>query len=229
MSKPLVIFGSAEIATMARWYFAEDSDYEVVAFTVDDEYCDKPELEGLPLVPFSTLARDYPAGQVSAHVALSYKKLNQLREEKYRQVKAAGYTLASYVSTKSAVCKTVPIGDNCLILENQTIQRGCVIGNNVMMWSGNHIGHGTRVEDHCYISSHVVISGHCVIGERTFIGVNATFKDFVTVGSDTFIAMTASIVGDIEKGSVVLGAQSTVFPEDDRRARAIKQKYFFGS
>ena len=36
MSKPLVIFGSAEIAELAKFYFENDSNRKVVAFTVDD-------------------------------------------------------------------------------------------------------------------------------------------------------------------------------------------------
>ena len=29
-----------------------------------------------------------------------------------------------------------------------------------MLWSGNHIGHHTTIDDHCFITSHVVISGN---------------------------------------------------------------------
>ena len=35
MKKPLVIFGGGEIAQLAYFYFSTDSEYEVVAFTVD--------------------------------------------------------------------------------------------------------------------------------------------------------------------------------------------------
>ena len=79
------------------------------------------------------------------HVALSYKKLNKLREEKYFQAKKLGYKLESFVSSKSVVSNKASIGDNCFILENQTIQPLVTIGNNVMLWSGNHIGHGTSI------------------------------------------------------------------------------------
>lgn len=38
MKKQLVIFGSAEIAELAYYYFQHDSNYEVIAFTVDDDF-----------------------------------------------------------------------------------------------------------------------------------------------------------------------------------------------
>ena len=224
--KKLVIFGSAEIAVLARFYFEQDSDYDVAGFTVDDEYIDGGSLDGLPLVPFSQVGAVFPPDCHAMHVALSYRRLNRLRREKYFQAKQAGYRLASYVCSKSVVWPDLAIGDNCFILENQTIQPTVRIGNDVMIWSGNHIGHGTRIGDHTYIASHVVISGHVEIGEACFLGVNATVRDFTTIGDGCFIAMDASVARDIPDGAVVVGQSGTVIPADDRRARALKRKYF---
>lgn len=227
MSKPLVIFGSAEMAELAKFYFEHDSDRKVVAFTVDDAYVKEDQFQGLPLVPFSEVAKLYPADTYDMHVALSYAKLNLLRQEKYEQAKAAGYTLASYVCSKSATWPDLEIGDNCFILENQTIQPTVRIGNNVMIWSGNHLGHGTEIGDHTYIASHVVISGHCKIGQRNFFGVNVAVRDFCVVGNDCFIGMGAHVTRSLlNSGCVVLASQSDFFEEGDRRAKIIKRKFF---
>lgn len=224
--KKLAIFGSAEIASLAHFYFRHDSDYEVVAFTVDDDYVEADSFEDLPLIGFSEFQKRFPPGEVSLHVALSYVRLNSLREEKYKAAKAAGYELPSYVCSRSVTWPDLSVGDNCFILENQTIQPTVTIGNNVMIWSGNHLGHGTAIKDHAYIASHVCISGHCVIGERTFMGVNATTADFTKIGADCFITMDAGVVRDVPDGAVVLGSPATVLPPDDRRAQSIKRKYF---
>ena len=224
--KKLVIFGTSEIASLAKYYFDHDSDYEVVAFTVDDSYCESDTFENLPLIPWSQVQKSFPPLNFHMHVALSYMKLNQLRQEKYEQTKAAGYELASYVCSKSVTWPDLTIGDNCFILENQTIQPTCKIGNNVMLWSGNHIGHGTEIGDHTYLASHVVISGHCKIGERCFIGVNSTLRDFITIGDDCFITMDASISRDLPSGSVALGSSANILAPEDRKANIIKKKYF---
>lgn len=226
MSKKLVIFGTAEIASLAKFYFQNDSDYEVAAFTVDDDYVDSDLFENLPVVPFSEIGKKFPADKFDVHVALSYQKLNQLRAQKYIQVKDKGYYLPTYISSKATVWHDLKIGDNCFILEDQTIQPFVKIGNNVMIWSGNHIGHGTQIGDHTYFASHIVVSGNCRIGERCFLGVNATLRDFLTIGNDVFIAMDASVTKDIDDGSVVLGASSTVLTADDKRAVKIKKSYF---
>jgi sugar O-acyltransferase (sialic acid O-acetyltransferase NeuD family) len=225
--KQLVIFGSAEIAELAYYYFSHDSDYRVVAFTVDDAYVNSTKLCGLPVIPFSQIQERYPPSENAMHVALSYSKLNQLRQAKYQQAKSLGYVLASYVCSKSVSWPDLCIGDNCFILENQTIQPTVKIGNNVMIWSGNHIGHGSIIGDHTYIASHVVISGHCRIGQRCFLGVNATLRDFSTIEDDCFITMDASITKDIlTMGSVALGNPSTILDNTNEKAQAIKTRYF---
>jgi len=226
MRQQIVIFGAAEIAELAMYYFSNDSNYHVAAFTVDDSFVDRSQYLGLPLVPFSEVVKRFPPGEYAMHVALSYTKLNRLRQDKYEQAKAAGYRLVSYVCSKSATWPDLVNGDNCFILENQTIQPTVHIGNNVMIWSGNHIGHGSIIGDHTYIASHVVISGHCKIGMRCFFGVNATVRDFSTIGDDCFIAMDASVTRDLSNGTVALGAPAEVFNAEDRRAQAIKKKYF---
>ncbi|WP_346911521.1 acetyltransferase [uncultured Roseibium sp.] len=226
MSKPLVIFGTAEIASLAKFYFDHDSDYDVKAFTVDDDYVDSDTFEGLPVVPFSKVAEAYPPSGHEMHVALSYMKLNQLREAKYHQAKQAGYKLASYVCSKSVTWPDLNIGDNCFILENQTIQPTVTIGNNVMLWSGNHLGHGCRIGDHTYVASHVVFSGHSRIGERCFFGVNATIRDFLTIGDDCFITMDASVTRDMASESVALGAPTTILGPDDPKGQKIRKSYF---
>ena len=226
MARELVIFGSAEIAELATYYFAHDSDYRVVAYTVDDAFVDRDQFLGLPLVPFSEVTARFPHGEYDMHVALSYSKLNRLRQEKYEQAKASGYALASYICSKSVTWPDLTIGDNCFILENQTIQPGVRIGNNVMIWSGNHLGHGSEIGDHTYIASHVVISGHCRIGKRCFFGVNATVRDFTMIGDDCFVAMAASVTQDMGDGSVVVGAKGETYESENRRAQYLKKKYF---
>ena len=205
MKKPLVIFGSGDIAQLAHYYFSTDSNYEVVAFTVDAAYISATEFCGLPVVPFEELENLYSPATHEVFVALSYSKLNQLRKEKYLAAKALGYRIASYVSSHATVLNDGKIGVNCFILEDNTIQRFVTIGNNVTLWSGNHIGHHSTIHDHCFIASHVVISGGVDIGESCFIGVNATLRDHIKVGEKCVIGAGALLLADAEPEGVYIG------------------------
>lgn len=205
MKKPLVIFGSGDIAQLAHYYFSTDSNYEVVAFTVDAAFMVETVLCGVPVVPFDEVAQKYRPGECEFFVALSYSKLNAVRKEKYLAAKELGYRLASFVSSRATVLNDGRIGENCFIFEDNTIQPFVTIGNNVTLWSGNHIGHHSTIMDHSFIASHVVVSGGVEIGEQCFIGVNATLRDHIKIGQKCVIGAGALLLADAEAEGVYIG------------------------
>lgn len=205
MKKPLVIFGFGDIAQLAHYYFSADSDYEVVAFTLDAEYITETVFCGLPVVPFAAITQKYSPGEYEFFVALSYSKLNAVRKEKYLAAKALGYRLASFISSRATVLNEGRIGENCFIFEDNTIQPFVTIGNNVTLWSGNHIGHHSTIMDHCFIASHVVVSGGVKIGEQSFIGVNATLRDHIKIGEKCVIGAGTLLLADAEAEGVYIG------------------------
>lgn len=205
MKRPLIIFGCGEIAQLAHFYFSRDSDYEVLAFTVDADYLTEPIFCGLPVVPFDEVFKRFPPDEYYLFVALSYTKLNELRKIKFLAAKALGYRLASFVSSRATILNDGQIGENCFIFENNTIQPFVTIGNNVTLWSGNHIGHHSTIRDHCFVASQVVVSGGVVIGEQCFIGVNATLRDHIKIGERCIVGAGSLLLSDAEPEGVYIG------------------------
>lgn len=204
--RPLVIFGTGEIAQLAHFYFSSDSEFKVIAFTVDREYVMAPEFLGLPVVPFDALASTFPPSDYVLFIALSYSRLNAVRKEKYEAGKALGYQFASYISSKASCFSTEAVGDNCFILEDNTIQPFVRIGNNVTLWSGNHIGHHSTIRDHAFLASHIVVSGGVEIGEQCFIGVNVTLRDHIRIGERCVIGAGALLLADADAEGVYVGS-----------------------
>jgi sugar O-acyltransferase (sialic acid O-acetyltransferase NeuD family) len=148
------------------------------------------------LLAFDEVVHSFPPSENNFFVALGYSKLNQIRKKKYLEAKQLGYRLTSFVSAKACVLTQNPVGDNSFILENNTIQPFVTVGNNVTLWSGNHIGHHSTIGDHSFIASHVVVSGGVVIGEQCFIGVNATLRDHIRIGDRCVIGAGALMLAD---------------------------------
>ena len=211
--KPLVVFGAGDIARLAHFYFTKDARREVVAFTVDREFRTADSFLGLPLVDFEDVAQSFPSAEHDAFVALSYRGMNKLRAAKYAEARAKGYTLASYVSSRCSYLSEEPPGDNAFILEDNTVQPFVKIGANVTLWSGNHIGHDSTIDDHCFISSHVVVSGHVRIGSYCFLGVNATLRNGIVLAPETLVGAGAIIMKDTEAKEVYLPRRSELFPK----------------
>lgn len=206
MKNPLVIFGTGDIAELAHYYFNTDSNYEVVAFTVDAAYMKESSFRGLPVVAFEDVVRHYSPDNHHLFVALSYSKLNAVRKEKYLAAKQRRYKMASFVSSHASVFNDEQIGENCFILEDNTVQPFAKIGNNVTLWSGNHIGHHSIIHDHTFIASHVVVSGGVEIGEQCFVGVNATLRDHIKIGEKCVVGAGALLLADAPPEGVYVGA-----------------------
>lgn len=210
----VVIFGTGDIGHLAHYYMTHDSRFKIAAFCADGAFITGDNFLGLPLVPFDEILNTYPPDDFDMFVALSYSKLNKVRTEKYHMAKERGYRLVSYVCSRSVMWPDIEIGDNCFIFENQTIQPFVRIGNNVTMWSGNHIGHSSIIGDHTFLTSHVVVSGHVEIGHSSFLGVNATLRDGVKLAPFSVIGAGATIVKNTIEGGVYMGTPATMRRED---------------
>lgn len=203
----IIIFGVADFASLAHFYLKHDSPHEVVGFSVSATYMpSERRFEGLPVVAFEEVEQKYPTTDYFFLAPMSHRKMNRSREGVYNQIKAKGYRLISYVSSKATVWPYAQIGDNCFILEDNTLQPYTTIGNNVVLWSGNHLGHHGAIHDHVLFTSHVVLSGHCIVEPYCFLGVNATIRDGVRIAEGSLVAMGALVTCDTQPWGVYKGS-----------------------
>ncbi len=201
----IVIFGVKDFSELAHYYLEHDSPHEVVAFSVNRDYLpEEGEFRSLPVVAFEEVQDLYPPGDYMFFAPMSPRNMNRDREDVYNNIKEKGYGCISYLSSKATVFEN-EIGDNCFILENNIIQPFTRIGDNVVLWSGNHIGHHGVIHDHVTFTSHVVMSGHCEIGAYSFLGVNSTLRDGLKIAEGTFVAMAAAVLQDTEQWGVYKG------------------------
>ena len=59
----VVVFGVGQIAELAHFYLTNDSDHEVVAFTVDNEFLENDSFHNLPVVDYEGLIEKYPPAE----------------------------------------------------------------------------------------------------------------------------------------------------------------------
>jgi sugar O-acyltransferase (sialic acid O-acetyltransferase NeuD family) len=218
--RKLILLGDSAFAEVAFEYFTRESRYQVVAFAVERAFLKRDRLFDLPVVPFEDLEQLYSPSEHHFFAATVYTQLNRLRTRLYFSARAKGYAPASFVSPRACVWHNVELGEHCFIFENNVVQPFARIGNNVVLWSGNHIGHHTTIADHCFVSSHVVLSGFVEVGESCFFGVNATVGNNVKIGADCLIGAGAVVVKDVPADSIIKGVTS-------EPARAVGARAYF--
>lgn len=204
MSK-VIIFGLQDYAELALFYLEKDSTHKVVAFCVNKEYIpEDQQFHGYPVLAFEDVEQTHLPKDFCFFAPMSPKNMNRDREHVFNEIRAKGYKMISYISSKATVFNN-EIGENCFILENNTLQPFTRIGNNVVLWSGNHLGHHSHINDHVTFTSHVVMSGHCEIGAYSFLGVNSTLRECTRLGEGSFIAMASAVMKNTEPWSVYRG------------------------
>lgn len=200
--RKLLIVGDSAFAQIACEYFTVDSSYEVVAFAVESAYLHRDTLLGHPVAAVEGIEERFDPSSHDVFVAVTYTQLNRLRARLCNQMKAKGFRLARYVSSKAFVWRNAELGEHCFVFEDNTVQPFCRLGDDIVLWSGNHIGHHCSIDSHCFVSSHCVISGYVQIGQSSFLGVNCTIANNVHIGCDNWIGPGLTIVKDTPAGAL---------------------------
>ena len=98
---------------------------------------------------------------------------------------------------------TAEIGDNTVIRECVTINRGTkdkwktVIGSDCLIQAYSHIAHDCHVGHHCIFSNSTTLAGHITIGDYVVLAGLVAIHQFVKVGSHAFITGGSLVRKDV--------------------------------
>jgi len=200
----VIIFGQRDYAQQADYYLTHDSPHEVVAFCVTADQCAGDSVFGRPLVALENVVDIYPPGEFHFFAPMSGRSMNRVREKFYRAAKALGYPFVSYVSSRASVGHD-QIGENCLVLEQSSIQPFGRIGDNVMVWCNVHVGHHSVIEDHATVISGAVVCGRCTVGRWSYLGANCVINDTVHLAEGTLAGIAAVVKADTDPWGIYTG------------------------
>lgn len=205
MALQVVLFGNRMFADLAWHVLTNDSPHTVVGFTVDAAYVTEPTLHALPMVPFEEVERHFDPARTAMLVSIGWEDANGLRERKYREAQAKGYSFVSYASSRAMLPPDLRMGEGCMIFDGAIVQPFARLGDGVILRSGCHLSHHVAIEDFSFVSSHAVIGGGAHLERRCFVGLNATVRDGVRIGERAIIGAGAVIARDVEAGATYAG------------------------
>jgi UDP-N-acetylglucosamine acyltransferase len=97
----------------------------------------------------------------------------------------------------------VEIGDNTVIREFVTVNRGTaestrtVIGRNCLIMTYSHVAHDCVVGDHVIISNASQVAGHAHIEDRAILGGLVAVHQFVKIGTHAFVGGATKVTQDV--------------------------------
>lgn len=195
--KKLIIYGIGRFAEYVQYVFDNDSEFEVVAFCIEKAYLSLDQFENKPLIPFEDIYIEYPPENFFMFIAVGN---NVIRKRIFAKTKEMGYTLASYISSKSSHWKNLQYGENVFVDEGCVLQPFTRIGENTILFT-SQIGHHTCLGDHTLVSGSKT-GGNVKIGNNCYVGLNASIKQNLNIADGTIIGMGCVIEKDIPESSV---------------------------
>ena len=209
-SRKVVLYGREELARLTWFCLSHDSNYDVAGFTVAGremprEPSGNHSLLGLPLVPFETLEQQFPPGSHDLLIAIGPHEVNAPRAARFEEGRSRGYRFASYISSRAGLWPDLQIGSGCMIFENAVVEPFSRIGDNAILRANAHVSHDGFVGDHVFLAPRVAMAGRCRVEQRSFLGVNATLRDGVTVAADCVVGAGAVVARSTEAGGLYVG------------------------
>ncbi len=142
---------------------------------------------------------------------------------------------------------TVEIGENTVIREYTTINRGTAqsfkttVGKNCFLMSYVHLAHDCHIGDGVIISNGTQLAGHVTIDEKAILSGLVAVHQFATIGRFSFIGGCSRVAKDVPPyvkavgnpiklyGLNVVGLERNGFPEEVRRELKRAYRLFFKS
>ncbi len=98
---------------------------------------------------------------------------------------------------------TVEIGDNTVVREFATVNRGTkasyktIIGKNCMLMAYSHIAHDCIIGDNCILANAATLAGHIIIDDFAIVGGLSAVHQFVNIGTHVMISGGSLVRKDV--------------------------------
>jgi sugar O-acyltransferase (sialic acid O-acetyltransferase NeuD family) len=201
----IIIYGVGKMAEFIYYSFKNDSEYDVVAFCVDDAYLQNSEktLFDLPVLGFSEIQINFPPDNHLVHIAIGR---NSARSLIFEKVHKAGYSFANYICSKANVWPDLEIGRNVFIDQASIIHPYVKIGDNCILIKAG-IGHHSTIGSDNLLSG-TSLAGNVTIGKNCFLGLNSAIKESVQIGNNNIIGAACFISKNILDNTIIYQERS---------------------
>ena len=206
--KKCIIFGLTIFTQMLRHLEEEFYDVEIVAYTVDRKYKQEDVFDGLPVVAFEDLAQNYPNSEYSVLIGLGYSHMNNIRKQKFEEVKSKGYKIESFVHPQVIRDNTFEMGEGNIILEGAILGYKVKIGNGNIIWNGCNISHESIIEDFSYFSPGSTLGGKTIVKNNCFLGMNSVVRGSRVISEYTLIGAGCYVNNGTKPYGVYVPARS---------------------
>ncbi len=184
MKKKIILIGGGGHCKSVIDVIELEGKYEIAGII------DKKELIGQEVLGYQIIGCDDDLEKLFikhkyAFITVGHIKSNKLRVILFNKLKSIGYQLVVIKSPLAYISKYASIEEGTIVMHQSLINANAKIGKNCIVNNQTLVEHDVTVEDHCHIAPGAILNGGVFVKQNTFIGSNATTKEYITV--DGFI------------------------------------------
>ncbi|WP_256665460.1 acetyltransferase [Pseudomonas sp. FSL R10-2245] len=136
---------------------------------------------------------------------------NSIRHSKINELLQAGANIISLSHPAAVISKYATIGRGVVVLAGVVVNASVKIGDGAILNTGCSVDHDCVLAECVHISPGARLAGEVDVGFLSWIGIGASVRQCVTIGSNVTVGAGAVIVGDTVDDVTLVGVPAKVF------------------
>lgn len=203
MHKPLILLGAGGHAKVLL-SLLQANGFEVIGVTAPElTESGAHEWRGIPVLHVGDDITAYPLLQVGLVNGVGEQ---HARRRLFERFKAKGYYFPVLIHPNAWVDPSATLDEGVQVMAGAVVQVDACLGKNVIVNTKASVDHDCVIEDHVHIAPGASVCGHVHVKTGAFIASGVTIVIGIQVGESAVAGAGASIVRDIDPGTVVLPA-----------------------
>jgi UDP-perosamine 4-acetyltransferase len=200
-SPPLVLVGAGGHAKVVIEVARAAGGYGVVGLV--DPCPPAAEVLGVPVLGGDeVLPRLRAEGVAWAFVALGG---NAARERIGRELRAAGFRLATLTHPSAVAMPSARVGEGVVVMPRAVVGAEARVGDLAIVNTGAVVEHDNLIGAAAHVAPLAALAGNVRVGARALIGVGSAVRPGVAIGEDAVVGAGSAVVADVPAGATVGG------------------------
>jgi sugar O-acyltransferase (sialic acid O-acetyltransferase NeuD family) len=209
MKKKIIILGgigngSVIAAAMLDANKRGYQEHEFVGY-LNDRYNKNELIEGMPILGKLSEAKRF--ANDGYYVVNTIYRIDgqQERIDLFESLNIPESMLATFVHPSAYVAPQVKLGAGCVVMPNASVSPGCSFGKCCLVMANASVGHNTTVGDYCHFAAQSCTSSFVHVNNGVHVGLNATIRENITLGTNSALGMGAVLINDISENEIWVG------------------------
>jgi sugar O-acyltransferase (sialic acid O-acetyltransferase NeuD family) len=202
--RPLLLLGAGGLAREVLAAARVRPDWWLPVGCLDDDPARHGgDVDGIPVLGPTAMARDYPEAAMLACVASPHRP--GARIDLVRRLGLPPETFVTLVHPASSIPRGTELGPGTVVLAGTVVTAPQRIGAHVLLMPHCLLTHDDEVADGATLAGRATLAGAVRVGEGAYLGAGALVREQVRIGARAVVGMGSVVLRDVPAGQTWVG------------------------